>query len=327
MQDYYQVLGVSRNASKDDIKKAYRKLSKQYHPDVNPEGADKFKEIAHAYDVLSDDNKRKQYDNPNPFNGGGGSMEDFFNMFNQQANQQQQRRRRAPDKILNVDISPLESFKGVEKQITYASNESCDLCNATGGDNTVCGTCGGQGVLRRQVGTGLFTQVVETQCPTCMGSGYQIINPCVKCNGNKVRQSMRNIKVNIPQGVDSGDFFRVAGQGDFNPAMGVRGDLMIRVNMIKSDGFEKVGNDLIYTHNLTPVEFLIGDKITVPHPNSNLSIPLPPTITTSKPLRVRSKGYHIQNHVGDFYIKLNVVQADITPDEKEELKEVLNKFL
>src|SRR6056300_165006 len=119
MKDYYQILGVSRDASQDDIKKAYRKLSKQFHPDVNPDGGDKFKEIGEAYGVLSDETKRQQYDNPNPFSGGGGgSMEDFFNMFNQQA-QQQRRRPKAPDKVVNVDISPLESFKGMEKELSY----------------------------------------------------------------------------------------------------------------------------------------------------------------------------------------------------------------
>ena len=331
MKDYYNILGVTRESSKDDIKKAYRKLSKQYHPDVNPDGGDKFKEIAEAYDVLSDDNKRKQYDNPNPFGGFGGgspSMEDFFNMFNQQNDhQQQRRRRRAPDKTLNVDITPLESYRGVEKPITYSANHNCDLCNGSGGDNTVCGTCSGHGVLRRQVGAGLFTQIVETQCPSCMGTGYQITNPCVKCSGNKVQQKIRNITVKIPKGVDSGDFLRVGGQGDYNPQVNMSGDLIIKINMIRHGGYEKVGKDLVYNHTMNPVEFLLNEKITVPHPDNNLSIPLPKKFNTVNPLRVKGKGYHIQNHVGDFYIKLNVEQKELSENEKETLKESLNQFL
>lgn len=320
-KDYYNILGVNRDASKDDIKKAYRKLSKQYHPDVNPEGGDKFKEIAEAYDTLSDDNKRKQYDNPNPFGGGGGSMEDFFNMFNSQSHQ---KRRRAPDKTLNVDITPLESYHGVNKQIVYQANHSCDLCNGTGGDNTVCGTCGGYGSLRRQVGTGLFTQIVETQCPSCQGSGYQITNPCIKCNGNKVEPRMRDITVKIPKGADNGDFLRVGGQGDFNAQMGTTGDLIIKVNMIKSEGFEKVGNDLVYTHKMNPIDFITAENIIVPHPLNKLSIPVPDSLSTTTPLRLKAKGYHIQNHVGDFYVKINVSRKDVSPETKEKLKEILN---
>mgnify|MGYP003636621948 FL=1 len=316
-------MGVTRQSTPDEIKKAYRKLSKQFHPDVNPEGADRFKDIAEAYDTLSDVNKKKVYDNPNPF-GGGGNIDDFFNMFNQQSNRNSRSRSRVPDKTISVDITPIESFNGHEKEINYSVNHACGLCVGTGGDKNMCNSCNGHGSLRQQVGNGIFTQVVETQCPTCMGEGYVIINPCVKCNGNKTIPSITNIKVKMPVGVDSGDFLKVRGKGDYyNNGYG---NLVIKVNMIKKDGYEKLGKDLIYTHNMDALEFLIGDKITVEHPNTKLSIPLPKEINTEKPLRVKSKGYHIQNHVGDFYIKLKVSRFEISEEEKESLKVIQDKL-
>ena len=310
MKDYYKVLGVSRDASQDDIKKAYRKLSKQFHPDVNPDGGDKFKEIGEAYGVLSDETKRQQYDNPNPFTGGGGgSMEDFFNMFNQQA-QQQRRRPKAPDKVVNVDISPLESFMGMEKELSYQVRKQCETCVGTGGDREVCNTCQGHGRVRQKFGSGMFAQVVESDCPQCRGEGYMIINPCHSCGGQKTKPSFENVKVNIPQNVDSGDFLRLQGKGDFYPNRGV-GDLILKVNMIKKDQFEKVNNDLVYHHKINVNEFISMKNIQVPHPDSNINIPLPELLDTEKPLRVRGKGFKIQGVTGDLYIKLSVTRDEV----------------
>ena len=310
MKDYYQILGVSRDASQDDIKKAYRKLSKQYHPDVNPEGADKFKEIGEAYGVLSDGNKRQQYDNPNPFGGGGGSMEDFFNMFNQQQNQQRQRRRpQAPDKVLNINIDPVESYLGVERELNYQVRTSCGGCQGTGGDREVCNTCQGHGRVRQKFGNGVFAQVVDTDCPQCQGEGFNIINPCHSCGGQKTKPSFTNVRVNIPQNVDSGDFLRLAGKGDFYPNRGV-GDLILKVNMVKGKGFEKVNSDLVYHHKVTVNDFLSMKSLEVPHPSSKINIPLPEVLDTEKPLRVRGKGFKIQNVTGDLYIRLSVIREE-----------------
>lgn len=306
MKDYYAILGVSRDSSPDEIKKAYRKKSKQYHPDVNPEGADKFKEIAEAYDTLGNVNKKGQYDNPNPFGGGDGSMDEFFNMFNQQRQQQTQRRRpKAPDKIINIEINPIESYIGIEKEFNYQVRVSCNGCNGTGGDKKVCGTCQGQGRVRQKFGSGTFSQVVDADCPQCRGEGSNIVNPCYDCGGQKTKPSFANIKVNIPKNMDSGDFLRVQSKGDFYPNRGV-GDLILKVNMIKQDGFEKVNTDLVYTTKLNIDEFSTIKNIEIPHPDSKINIPLPNTLSTDKPLRVRGKGYKIQNVTGDLYIKLNV---------------------
>ena len=309
MKDYYQILGVSRDASQDEIKKAYRKLSKQYHPDVNPDGADKFKEIGEAYGVLSDDTKKQQYDNPNPFGGGGGSMEDFFNMFNQQSQQQQRRRPQAPDKIINININPVESYIGVEKELSYQIRTSCETCNGNGGDREVCGTCQGHGRVRQKFGSGMFAQVVESDCPQCRGEGYRIINPCHTCGGQKTKPSFTNVRVNIPKNVDSGDFLRLQGKGDFYPGRGI-GDLILKVSMVKGEGFEKVNNDLVYHHKVNVNDFISMEKIEVPHPDSKISIPLPQVLDTEKPLRVRGKGFNIQNVKGDLFIKLSVIREE-----------------
>ena len=310
MKDYYKILGVSRDASSDEIKKAYRKLSKQYHPDVNPDGGDKFKEIGEAYGVLSDETKKQQYDNPNPFTGGGGSMEDFFNMFNQQSQQQQRRKPKAPDKILNVDINPIESYKGAEKEISYQVRSSCETCRGTGGDREVCGTCQGHGRVRQKFGSGMFAQVVESDCPQCRGEGYNIINPCFSCGGQKTKPLFTNVKVNIPNNVDSGDFLRLQGKGDYYPNRGL-GDLILKVNMVKGEGFEKINNDLIFSHKVNVNDFIRMKNIQVPHHDSNINIPLPEVLDTEKPLRVRGKGFKIQGIQGDLFIKLSVTRDEV----------------
>ena len=303
MKDYYNILGVSRDASQDDIKKAYRKKSKQYHPDVNPDGGDMFKEIGEAYSILSDENKRKQYDNPNPFGGGGGSFEDLFNMFNGQS-RQQRRRPQAPDKIININLTPLESYFGGDKNINFQVKEGCELCNGTGGDQEVCGTCQGHGRVRQQFGNGAFAQVIESNCPSCAGSGYEITNPCVKCNGQKRTDNITQIKVQIPSNVDSGDFLRVRGKGDFHVGIG-KGDLIIKINMVRADGWEKVGRDLVWNTKVSASEFLSMKSLEVPHPDGAIKIPLPDVLDTEKPLRVKGKGFKIEG-VGDLYLKMSV---------------------
>jgi len=305
MKDYYNILGVSRDASPDEIKKAYRKKSKQYHPDVNPDGGDKFKDIAEAYETLGDANKKGQYDNPNPFGGGGGSMDDFFNSFNQQRQQSQRRKPKSPDKIVNIEINPIESYIGVDKEFNYQVRVSCEGCNGSGGDKRVCGTCKGHGRVRQKFGSGMFSQVVDTDCPQCKGEGDIIINPCYECGGQRTKPSFTNIKVKIPKNMDNGDFLRVQGKGDFYPNKGV-GDLILKVNMVKQDGFEKLNNDLVYSKKLDVNEFLTIKNIEIPHPDSKINIPLPDKLSTDKPLRVRGKGYNIQNNRGDLYIKIQV---------------------
>ena len=312
MKDYYQILNINKNASQGDIKKAYRKLSKQYHPDVNPQGEEKFKDIAEAYDILGNETKKKQYDNPNPFGGNP------FDMFNQQ--RAQQRRPKIKDKVMRVTLSPEESFKGLDKELTYKSKVSCELCVGTGGDKKGCTSCAGRGVHRQKMGTGFFTQVVESTCPTCRGTGQIVINPCVNCQGEGATDKFKNIKVTIPKSVDNGDFLRVNGKGDF--INGIQGDLLVQINLIKSK-YEKVGKDLVYQLFLSPVDMITNKTFVVPHPEGELQINLPINLSTEKPLRLKSKGFVTQNGIGDFYIKVAITNKEITDEDKTKLEEFL----
>jgi len=312
MKDYYQILNINKNASQGDIKKAYRKLSKQYHPDVNPQGEEKFKDIAEAYDILGNETKKKQYDNPNPFGGNP------FDMFNQQRTQQ--RRPKIKDKVMRVTLSPEESFKGLDKELTYKSKVSCELCVGTGGDKKGCTSCAGRGVHRQKMGTGFFTQVVESTCPTCRGTGQIVINPCMNCQGEGAIDKFKNIKVTIPKSVDNGDFLRVNGKGDF--INGIQGDLLVQINMIKSK-YEKVGKDLVFNLNISPIDMLINKTFRVSHPDGDLDINLPKNLSTEKPLRVKSKGFVTQNGIGDFYIKVGVTNKTISDEDKLKLKDLL----
>jgi molecular chaperone DnaJ len=304
MNNYYETLGVSKDATQDEIKKAYRKLSKQYHPDVNPEGGEKFKEISVAYDTIGDETKRVQYDNKmnNPFGGNGNvSYEDIFNqMFGNQGNNPfEQKRKSAPDKIIKVQVSPLESFKGVDKVIRYMKDNHCDVCSGSGGEQQKCGTCGGAGFQIKTFGTGFMVQQIRTACQTCAGRGYTLVHRCFSCDGKGIKSTTHEITVKLPVGVDDGQYLKLASLGDFRN--GEYGDLVVQISMVSQDGFEKMNNDLIYNLFLNLQE-IQDDKFTIPHPNGELVINALPIFDSSKPLRLKGKGFND----GDMYVKLNV---------------------
>ena len=178
-------MGVSETATQDEIKKAYRQLSKQYHPDVNPNGEEKFKEVAEAYENIGEEGKRRDYDNRknNPFANMGNGSFDFNSVFEQMMGGQRQQRPTAPDKVLNVFITPFESYHGVKKEIKYEYFDHCKPCDSNGGERSICNHCNGQGVVMQKMGTGMFQQVFQTNCPTCMGNGSIITKPCMSCGG------------------------------------------------------------------------------------------------------------------------------------------------
>ena len=298
-RDYYEILGVDKKASQDEIKKAYRKLSKQFHPDVNPEGAERFKEIATAYDTLSDPQKRQQYD-MGPTNPFGGGFDDFFDLFNQQ-----RRPTRAPDKVITVEVTPIESFKGVERELNIQTKEACGGCGGTGGERKVCSVCAGRGMIQQRVGSGFFQQIVQTPCGACNQTGYQVTNACYSCGGAGIKPNIETIRVTLPSGMDDGDFYRIQGKGDFNIQQG-KGDLVIQIRMRPSDGFEKMGMDLVYNIVMSPLDFMFKDSITIPHPDGEIKITAPKTLNTRSPLRLKGKGYRLQNGTGDMYLKVYV---------------------
>jgi molecular chaperone DnaJ len=301
MKDYYKILEVEEKASQDEIKKSYRSLSKKYHPDVNPEGVDKFKEIAESYEVLGNPEKRAQYDQSknNPF-AGGGSFEDMFSqMFGNRNGFQQQRRKSVPDKIVKVQITPIESYKGVDKKIQYMKDKECGGCSGTGGERQVCGSCNGVGFQIKTFGNGFMAQQMRQTCGSCGGRGYTLVHKCHVCSGQGSKTEVSNVNFKLPKGVDSGQYLKLENLGDFKN--GETGDLVVQIEVVDHDGFEKMNNDLIYSLFLN-IDEVNRDKLKVPHPDGELMLSQPKIFDTSKPLRLKGKGYN----GGDMYVKLNV---------------------
>jgi molecular chaperone DnaJ len=297
--NYYDILGVSETASQDEIKKAYRKLAKDNHPDKGG-NEDQFKKISVAYDILGDPNKRQQYDHQrtNPFAGGGGmSMEDMINqMFGGRGFNQA--RPQSHTTNLNVDVGVIESFLGKRKTINYQRKKECNTCNGSGGEKKICHVCSGSGKIVRQMGSGHFVQMIQTPCDTCRGTGQILIRACYTCNGSGDSVEMKTIDIQLPHGIDDGQFIRMKAMGDFKN--GVLGDLVIRVQIKPENNFEKVGTHLVYNAYLT-LEDLKEGTCKVPHPHGELSLKLPNEVDTSKALRVKGKGF-TQNEVGDLIV-------------------------
>lgn len=329
MKNYYEILGVSENASQDEIKKVYKKLSKQYHPDVNPNGEEKFKEINEAYSVIGDENKRSHYDNQknNPFSDFGSGDFDFNSIFEQMMGAKRRPQKpKAPDKIITIKISPIESFVGVKKEIIYERNNECSPCNSTGGEHRTCTNCNGQGVITQKFGTGMFQQLIQTQCPSCKGKGQTIVKPCNVCHGNGFTRANEKLSIEIPKNVDNGDFMRVPNVGDYNVYSRTRGDIVLKVELTPKDNFEKMGLDLVFYKTLN-LNVLIGEEeVVLPHPDGQLKIIIPKNFSTDKPLRLINKGYRTQNENGDFYVKISVVNnLDVSDEIKEKIKSLIKE--
>lgn len=300
MKNYYNILGIEESSTSEDIKKQYRKLSKEFHPDVNPDGEEKFKDIAEAFEVLSDTNKRAQYDKQrkNPY--GGTQFEDIFSqMFGGQNPFQQRRQPTAPAKIVKVNISPIESYLGSEKKITYFKESQCQGCNGSGGEQQKCGGCGGSGYIVKQFGTGFMVQQIRTACDICSGRGYTLIHKCYFCSGSGKKSETQEINIKLPVGIDNGQYMKLENYGDF--VNGVYGDLVIQVEVEPKDGYEKMNNDLIYNLFLN-LDEAKSDSFRIPHPSGDLNTQAPKIFDSSKPLRLKGKGYN----GGDMYVKLNV---------------------
>lgn len=299
MKDYYQILGVNENTSQDELKKIYRKLAKENHPDKGGD-ENKFKEISEAYDVLSNPEKKSKYDYQikNPHSNGGNPFESFFgdNPFFQQ------RKKMAPDKVMNINIGVLESYSSTEKEISYVRQTECDTCNGKGGTRKSCVTCNGDGFITMKTGTGLFTQIFRQTCHQCGGHGFQYVDKCKTCDGKTTKSTNEKFSIKLPHGVDEGQFFKLQGKGDYH--RGNYGDLVLKINLIPQNNFEKMNNDLVYNIFFS-LDDLKNNDFIVPHPDGNLMIKFPKEFDTSKPLRVKSKGFK-NNGIGDLFIKMNV---------------------
>lgn len=294
--NFYSVLGVSENATQEEIKKAYRKLAVEHHPDKGG-SEEEFKRISQAYDTLNDDNKRRQYDSQknNPFGGGFNPFEDLFGQAFYT-----QRKRAVPDKVIDMTIGAVDSFLGGDRVFTYNREMQCNDCSGSGGDKNTCSVCKGQGFTVHTIGGSMFNQVIRQACNNCRGTGFNYSRVCGTCHGKTTKTQTETLKIKVPHGLDDGQFLKLQGKGDFHD--GMYGNLVVRVKCSPQNNFEKSGDDLVYNAYLNK-EDLDKESIEVPHPLGTISVKLPEIFDTSKPLRVKTKGYH---NVGDLFVKLFV---------------------
>jgi len=348
-RDYYEVLGVDKNATPDEIKKAYRKLARQYHPDVNkePDAAEKFKEVKEAYEVLSDENKRAQYDryghtDPNQgfggFGGfgGGGGFEDFggfgdiFDMFFGGGSR---RNPNAPQRGADLQYTMTIEFKeavfGKETDIEIPRTENCDHCNGSGArpgtHPETCSTCRGTGQQEVVQNTAFGRIVNRRVCPACSGTGKIIREKCSKCNGSGKVKNRRKIHVKIPAGIDDGSQIRLSGEGESGIRGGPPGDLYIVVNVKPHDFFEREGDDIYCEVPITFAQAALGDEIEVPTLSGKVKLKIPAGTQTNTYFRLKGHGVPRLRGIGqgDQHVKVVVV----TPTKlSEKQKELLREF-
>jgi molecular chaperone DnaJ len=244
--------------------------------------------------------------------GGDASIEDLLRHMGFNRNPfGGQRRPSAPEKIITLDITALDSFRGSTQQVNYKRDIACNTCGGSGGDRTGCGICGGVGYRMRQMGQSPFQQIIQETCPSCVGRGYTITNACTSCIGKGTQGEFKSMNITLQHGIDDGEFYRVESAGDFHN--GVYGNLLLKVRMKKDTSWEKVGDDLIYNNFLT-YDDLTNESCEVPHPDGNIVVKYPELFDTLTPMRVRGKGYR-RERIGDLYIK-NIVRF------KREKKEI-----
>ena len=349
-RDYYEVLGVKKNASKDEIKSAYRKLAKQYHPDNKETGNEaKFKEVQEAYDVLFDDQKRSAYDqfghaafeqaggNPgaNPFEGGFGGFGDLGDIFNSFfGGGRQQRRnpagpRRGNDVIKRIKVDFMDAINGREIEVPVEVDEQCPSCGGTGAktpnDIETCSQCQGRGYVSMRKQTLFGPMTTQETCPNCGGSGKTIKNKCSECGGRGYVHKKKNIKVYIRPGINDGQQIVSRGNGERGANGGPNGDLYFEILVKDHPYFKREGNDIALEVPLDFVDACLGTKIDVPTVYGDVTLTIP---SGSQPNQIlRMKGCGVKDvrtgKPGDQYVKLII---KVPTDLNKEQKECLNKF-
>ncbi|MCG7319796.1 molecular chaperone DnaJ [Brevibacillus laterosporus] len=343
-RDYYEVLGLGKDASADDIKKAYRKLARQYHPDVNKEAdaETKFKEVKDAYDVLSDDQKRAQYDrfghqDPNQGFGGGfdasgmGGFGDIFDMFfgggGRRANPNAPRRGADLEYAINIDF--LDAVFGKERDIEIQREVECDTCHGSGAKPgtkvETCSRCNGSGQEEVQANTPFGRVVNRRVCSVCNGKGKQIKERCTTCRGTGRQKIKRTIHINIPAGVDDGQQMRITGEGEAGVNGGPAGDVYVMFRVRKHDFFERDGNDIYCEMPINFAQAALGDEIEVPTVDGRVKLKIPAGTQTNTFFRLRGKGVpHLRGNArGDQHVKIKVVTpTKLTDRQKDLLREL-----
>ena len=342
-KDFYEILGVGRDASDDEIKKSYRKLAMKYHPDRNQGDAEsekKFKEASAAYEILKDSQKKAAYDQyghdafrqgggQQGFGDFGGGFSDIFEEFFGGGFGGQQSRQRGPsrgsDLRYNMSISLKDAFAGKKTEIRIPGYIGCDTCNSTGSADksgpSTCSTCDGHGKVRST--SGFFS--IERPCPTCGGEGSSIKNPCVKCSGTGQLKKQKTISVTIPAGVDTGTRIRISGEGEPGQRGAGNGDLYIFVEVQKDNLFEREEENLFCQIPISIITAVLGGEIEVPTIEGKKAIlKIPSGTQSATQFRLRSKGMSIlrQNRTGDLYVEVGVeIPVNLTLKQKKILKE------
>lgn len=316
MTDYYEILGISKDATKDEIKSAFRKKARTLHPDVNkaPDAEEKFKELGKAYETLMDDNKRATYDTygedglknagfdtSGPFAGGFGDLNDIFNSFFGGMGSFGFGGRPDPnapiegdDLRLDIEIDFEQAVFGMEKEIKFDHLEICSECSGTGAQKgtspTVCSTCHGTGQVQQVMRTplGSISQIVT--CPDCRGKGKKITNPCKACSGHGKVEKEKTIKIKIPAGVDNMSKIRVSREGDAGTNGGPAGDLYVVLHVKPSDYFKREGNDVYTRLDITPSQAALGDEVVVKTLDGEQKITIHAGIQTGNNIKIKNAG-------------------------------------
>jgi molecular chaperone DnaJ len=349
-RDFYDVLGVNKNASPEELKSAYRKLAVKYHPDKNPgdkASEDKFKEAGEAYGILSDSEKKQSYDNFGhaAFEGGGGRQgggfsggfggadfsdifEDFFGDFGGGGRSRGRRNtnNRGSDLRYDLSITLEEAYEGKKQDIKFSTTEKCTICKGNGSkpghSPDRCTVCGGNGKVRSN--QGFFT--VQQTCPQCQGTGEEITNPCTNCNGQGNKQASKKISVTIPKGVDDGTRIRLAGKGEAGTKGGASGDLYLFINVHTHDLFKRSDENLFFEFPISIADAALGTTIEIPTiDGGKAKIKIPDGTQNGKQFRLKGKGmpYMRGSGNGDLYVQVNT-EVPITLNKEQ--KELLEKF-
>jgi len=341
-RDYYEVLGVDRNASAEEIKKAYRSLARKLHPDVNkaPDAEERFKEVKEAYDVLSDEQKRAQYDryghiDPNQGFGGGfsgadfGGFGDIFDMFFGGGSRRDPNApQRGSDLQYTMTIEFKEAVFGVEKDITIPRTETCDTCRGSGArpgtKPETCSVCRGTGQQEIVQNTPFGRIVNRRLCPQCGGNGRVVRDKCATCRGTGKVKRQRTIHVRIPAGVDEGAQIRLSGEGEAGSRGGPPGDLYIVIHVKPHEFFEREGDDIYCEVPLTFTQAALGDEIEVPTLTEKVKLRIPAGTQTGTYFRLKGKGVPRLRGMGqgDQHVKVTVVTpTNLTEEQKELLRQ------
>lgn len=346
MADYYETLGVDKNASKDEIKSAFRKMARKYHPDVNkaPDAEEKFKEIGKAYETLMDDDKRATYDRfgedglknagfdtGGPFAGGFGDLNDIFaSFFDGFGFSQRQADPNAPrqgdDLRVDIELDFEEAVFGCKKDIKIDHLEVCPECKGSGAkvgtQPTICKTCGGSGKIQQTTQTilGHFTQV--TACPDCKGTGKKIEQPCEKCKGRGRVETEKTLEVKIPAGVDNMSKMRLSGEGDSGINGGPAGDLYVVIHVNQSDYYNRDGINIITKLDITPAQAVLGDEVVIKTLDGDKKVQIQAGIQSGNMIKIKGAGVpHIQkpSHRGDHIVVITVKTPTKISDEEKDL--------